>query len=209
MCLLHVSRILILILLDGYVRLVCCALTLHVNRFMWWLIWEQFQLLPSMVKRYARPVTLHYLLLLLSQFGEYFGYSLAAPDLNGDGWVSETVLLHHSTPLSSAMMIWWWVLPCTLKPVYQSWVVSSFCTIMRWVQWPVYYQKVCDLNQISRSGTIIHKEWNCGGQCGIWTFRSLSDKSRRLEQWWLWWWACIYQLWWWVINGGLYYRYCC
>ena len=41
-------------------------------------------LLP-MVNRYARPVTLQYLLLLLSQFGEYFGFSIAAPDLNGDG----------------------------------------------------------------------------------------------------------------------------
>ena len=144
MCHHHVSLIPTWFLLDGYVRLVCCVLTLHVNRFMWWLILRQFQMLLPMVNRYARPVTLQYLLLLLSQFGEYFGFSIAAPDLNGDGWVCETVSLHHSTPLSSAMMIWWWVLPCTLKPVYQSWVVSSFCTIMQWVQWPVYYQtQVC------------------------------------------------------------------
>ena len=44
----------------------------------------------------------------------------SCPNLNGD-----------PLTLSSAMMIWWWVLPCTLKPVYQSWVVSSFCTIMQ------------------------------------------------------------------------------
>ena len=35
MCHLHVSLIPIWFLLDGYVRLVCCVLTLHVNRFMW------------------------------------------------------------------------------------------------------------------------------------------------------------------------------
>ena len=105
MCHHHVSLIPTWFLLDGYVRLVCCVLTLHVNRFMWWLILRQFQMLLPMVNRYARPVTLQYLLLLLSQFGEYFGFSIAAPDLNGDGWVCETVSLHHSTPLSSAMMI--------------------------------------------------------------------------------------------------------
>ena len=82
-----------------------CVVYLH---YMWtglcgdW-FWGNSNCCYLMVNRYARPVTLQYLLLLLSQFGEYFGFSIAAPDLNGDGWVCETVSLHHSTLVYSLL----------------------------------------------------------------------------------------------------------